>query len=175
MSYNPVKYWSERDEPTKLNDVDDELASFIDMYVESASSILDVGYGMGRTFSLYPNVPITGIDFVDRYCPEAVKEAQQHGLDFRHIRHDINQDFPFFNNQFSHCLAIKVLLHLKNPSKAIVEMARTSEYVFISDIWNEEEIARHVFLHDYRTLLSDYRIRWWEKAGDHLNIIYSQS
>lgn len=175
MGYNPKKYWSQRQQPTKKQELPEGLEFFIGNYVKDANSILDIGCGTGRTFYLYPNqAQVVGLDFVDTYQDQVIEKASKHGFSFIYFRHDINNPLPFPDNHFTHCLVVKVLLHLKDPETAIKEFARVSRNVLISDVWREKEIARHVFLHDYKYLLKEYDVHWYDKYNDHLNIIYSK-
>jgi len=175
MGYDPDKYWNERVHPNKNGSLPERVQELLSDYVAGAGSILDAGCGAGRGFEYYPpDAEVTGIDFVDTYQDQITKKASSYEGSFVSFRHDLREPLPFHDGRFTHCLAVKVLMHIPDPEPTIEELARACDSVFICDTWDEDERAKHVTIHDYQKLLDDYIINWYEKIGSHLVIVYSK-
>ena len=161
MTYDPVKYWSERKEPNKYKSLQHWDLQVLKPLVDKAETILDYGIGTGRLMSLYRGKTVRGVDIVDTYKDECHKNAFKYAVKLKWSK-DI---------EGKHDLGVlsKVLLHMKDPKPIIKEMVKRCDKVFISTGVNLE--ADHCFNHDYKELLKGYDILYWDVTGNDLTIV----
>lgn len=152
MKYNSKQYWNERKNPNKYNHIFNYERDYIPPFVKDAKTVLDFGCGIGRTFPLYQNKEVTGIDFSSIYkdrCDPRMK----------HLVHDVHSEkLPFEDNHFDAGLLIKVTLHANNKElqTIIKEVGRVCKKVLIIAYGGgaKEKLAYHVFQHNYEAIIN---------------------
>lgn len=141
-------------------------------FLADAQSLLDFGVGTGRTFPAYPDIPVTGVDFVDTYQEFTTARAKEKRMDYNHVVWKNGNIMPFAAKQFSHAIVCKVLLHVKQPRGIIGELARIAERVLIIDTHAAAEKAQHVTVHNFAELLKNFTILNSETHNEHIIIEY---
>lgn len=93
--------------------------------LKSNNLALDVGSGYGfNSLALYDaRLKVTAVDKDTRRLTIAKKIASSLDKNISFQKEDLYQ-MPFKNNSFDICICFEVLEHLKNPQKALLEMAR---------------------------------------------------
>lgn len=174
MAYNAKKYWSARENPNSSPHIQHIERHIVPIFLSGVTSMLDFGVGTGRLFELYPGGSVVGMDFVDTYKDRAIKQAQRMNLNYFHCGYNPGEALPFENKYFDRAIASKVLLHIPHPEGIIAELARVAGKVLIIDTWNENQKAKHVFVHNYKKILNEYNISFYTRIDDHLTIIYEE-
>jgi len=176
--YNPFIYWKNRENPNRNCCPTNAERAFLAPEISIADSILDVGPGVGRMFSLYrPEVPICGVDISETYKHKAKAKAMAHGLNYEH---EVLLDFyktglPFERESFDLCIAVKVLLHVTPDQIDFImsEMARVATKVMITSKIGDDP-ADHVFNHNYREIIerNNLCIIEGDIIGNQIHLIY---
>lgn len=172
--YNSFEYWNERKEPNKYNHIMDYEKREITPFVKDCKTVLDFGCGIGRTFPLYEDKQVTGVDFSAIYKDRC--DAR-----YNHIVHNVHDsNLPFHKNTFDKGLLIKVLLHApENEVKTILkEVGRVcKEVMLISYYGNLDVLAPHVFKHEYIDIIKDlgFKVKYQKEIEDNqIVIVYSK-
>lgn len=168
--YNSKEYWNNRKDPNKYNHIMEYEQVSIVPFVKDADRVLDFGCGIGRTFPLYEDKQVTGVDFSSMYAERCDNRMS-------HIVHDVHsEDLPFKNDTFDVGLLIKVTLHAtdKEVRRIISEVGRVcNKVMIIAYNGNLEKLAPHVFKHDYLSIIKElgFSIVSYEDVEDNQTVI----
>ena len=158
--YDPIKYWSKRKRPNPYDHVRDIEIEDLKPFIDQAHVILDYGVGTGRLMPLYRGKIVRGVDIVETYRKECLRNAKDVIFTWsKEIEGGVDLG-----------VCTKVLLHEPNPKDIIDTLARHCNKVFISTAINQS--AQHVFNHDYMQLLGGYDIHLWNQHENELHIVY---
>lgn len=172
--YNSKEYWNERKDPNKYNNIMDYESREIPPFVKQAETVLDFGCGIGRTFPLYKDKEVTGVDFSSMYADRCDKRM-------KHIIHDVHEsNLPFKDDSFDVGLLIKVTLHATSMEvdRILSEVGRVCQKVMLIAYDGDlDKLAPHVFKHDYEDILIElgFNIEYSKLIEDNQRvIIYSK-
>jgi SAM-dependent methyltransferase len=177
--YDSKTYWNNRPNPNKGTKPEDVDRKFIPRFLTSGSNLIELGCGTGRMFEFYKGFEVTGVDFAEQYSKACFDKANEHGLKYRHIIHNVHERMlPFGPNEFDKGLLIKVLLHA-NPEECktiLKEMGHVcKEVLLISYNGTSEGLAPHCFSHDYEAIIKDlgFKINELTLNGNQIIINYA--
>lgn len=95
---------------------------------KAGDKVLDVGSGNGALTLLLarnlPDVQFTGVDITKALVEDARQQAQKLNLGNVAFQEGNALQLPFENNHFDATVCQTVLMHLADPTKAILEMSR---------------------------------------------------
>lgn len=163
--YDPIKYWSKRKRPNPYDHVRDIEIEELKPFVKYADTILDYGVGTGRLMPLYNGKMVRGIDIVDTYKKECIRNAVDNDVLLTWSRS--------VEGKFDLGVCTKVVLHEENPKEIIDTLARHCKRVFISTAIHTD--SEHCFTHDYMELLEDYDILLWNQHENELHVVYASN
>lgn len=161
--YNPVEYWSKRKKPNPYDDLQEWDLKVLKPLADKAFKILEYGVGTGRLMPLYSGKLVRVVDIVDNYKQELFDNAYKHKVKITWSKE--------MYGKYDLGVLSKVLLHMEDPKPIIDEMATRCDKVFISTGVNCD--AEHCFNHDYKELLKEYDILYWDLTGNDLTIVYA--
>lgn len=168
--YNSEKYWNERKDPNKYNHIMDYEQRVIPPFVKDGETVLDFGCGIGRTFELYKDKQVTGVDFSTIYANRCDKRMT-------HVVHNVHKKkLPFGDSHFDKGVMIKVTLHAtdKEVKRIISEVGRVCKEVMIIAYYGDLEVlAPHVFMHEYKDIIEElgFEVVKFEKIEDNQAVI----
>lgn len=164
--YNPVAYWNCRSNPNNVMGESPERvkfdAGYIKRNIEGNDPVLELGPGVGRTFSAFmPGSHVTTLDISSKYTKELSSIGQSLGLHLtqRYLNQPLDP-FPFDDMTFPVGVASQVLLHIPpNLIKhSLSELLRVCGKVVVITAYTHglsTNKAYHVFNHDYFSLCTD--------------------
>jgi hypothetical protein len=164
--YDPIAYWNSRPNPNNVQGESPERVNFDAGYIRRAiedfDPILELGPGVGRTFSAYnKGRHVTTLDISHEYAGKLSSVGQSLGL---HLNQcyltQIYDPFPFGDKEFSVGVASQVLLHIPPEfiRHSMSELVRVCEKVVIITAYTHgfpTKRGYHVFNHDYFGLCTD--------------------
>jgi ubiquinone/menaquinone biosynthesis C-methylase UbiE len=158
--YSALDYWNKRPNP---NNEAGESATrvqrdieYIREGVKGATTILEIGPGVGRTLNAYSSgQKITGYDVSRIYTERLMEKAKGLGLSLEMVYASADAEaFPFSDGQFDVGVSCQVFLHQKPAHLELLmsEMARVCKKVVVVS-GNYKRLGwfkhPHVFVHDY--------------------------
>jgi 2-polyprenyl-3-methyl-5-hydroxy-6-metoxy-1,4-benzoquinol methylase len=168
LGYNPKSYWNSREHPNTAENpgISQIEANYLLPKIASANSILEVGPGVGRLFSLYSSARISNISTVDistNYRDRALLAASSAGVHVKDFYlEDPLDNLPFGEATFDVGIAIHMLMHVpfENINHSMSELARCCKRVVvisaINKSWPRKGINHdkkwHCFAHDYKAI-----------------------
>ena len=166
--YDPVAYWNARKNPNSDSGLESARVRFDTEYIAAAvggaSSVFELGPGVGRTFDAYSSgQKITTLDLSKSYTDQLRRRAEASSIDLTmHFLDSALAEFPFCDGAFPIGVTSQVLLHVPpdNIEHTISELCRTcGKIVVISLFIHGKPVSgpwgRHVFNHDYPMLFSE--------------------
>jgi ubiquinone/menaquinone biosynthesis C-methylase UbiE len=166
MVYEPRKYWDKR--AVNYQEYLDKVhapggwsihqENFIREKIElyKPKSLLEIGFGTGRFFELYKEIPIVcGCEI----SPVMLMQAKSKGYNYPLILYD-GLNLPYRDDSFEMILSVEVLLHVRpgDIERLIRETIRvTKRFMLIITFYSEENVslAEHNFNHNYFKYFGD--------------------
>ena len=162
-NYDPITYWNKRKDPNSDAGREIGRVSFDTNYIRrntaSVDSVLELGPGIGRTFSSYdPGMQITTLDITRNYQEELARVARSAGLGLQqYFLADPREKYPFPDQEFDVGVSFQVFIHQPADifEHSFAEMARVCKKVIVSvgahcnTAKSQPHSAPHVFRHDY--------------------------
>jgi len=161
--YDPQSYWDKRAPSYRPHKAIGSEFDLIANYVKEnqPQSILEVGAGTGRIYNYLRGHGALGTDcaytMVDFSVPMMDRCFESTGI--RPDRWD-GETLPYADKSYDLVLSVNVALHV--PEHDILaflsEHLRVGKSIYLVSYWSgykKEEIAPHVFEHDYNDLLSE--------------------
>lgn len=164
--YEPYKYWNNRKDP---NNKEGRTLGFLETHIDfikkhtaGYKTVFELGPGVGRTFGAYEKgMKIKSLDLSKSYQNTIYNEAKKRGLKLdQHFLSNVDDDFPFIDNEFPVGVISQVLLHIppKYIYHTIKECLRICDRLVIITAYRHGEKTSnnsHCFNHDYVSIFSD--------------------
>lgn len=163
QGYEPKTYWSSRENPNNEQGEKKERIAFEQAYISAmtgdATSILDLGPGVGRLFGAYDSDSfITTLDISELYKEKIERRAEALELNVAQffLKEPLDR-FPFADGEFDVGVAFQVFIHQPPPifEAQFAEMCRVTRRFVIGSAISQNTVlsqkadASHVFAHDY--------------------------
>jgi len=168
--YDPIKYWNNRLNPNAPEGLTEKRVAFDTEYISSAVKglypILELGPGVGRTFSAYEKgCHITALDISKRYSYQLKEASLSLGLELeQYYLSAIHDPFPFGETTFKVGVASQVLMHIppEHLRHTLSELIRVCKKIVIITSYSHGFPVRfkkgpdlHCFNHDYFSLCTE--------------------
>jgi SAM-dependent methyltransferase len=167
--YDPVSYWKQREHPNTGTAPGISLPhrNYFSSNTVDATSVLELGPGIGRLFPLYKGMErVAALDLSRKYKDHAKNAAHNTGVSLeQHFLEGAVEGYPFKDQEFDVAVASFVLLHVpfENIRHTLTELSRVSKKVIVFDgddpNWPATEAERkpssHCFRHNHGNLCEE--------------------
>jgi 2-polyprenyl-3-methyl-5-hydroxy-6-metoxy-1,4-benzoquinol methylase len=178
-NYDPYQYWSEREHPNTSSEpgISPIEAEYLLQRLAHAGTLLELGPGVGRLFSLYKAIrKIHTLDLSMRYQSRARAAASSAGIFIQdHYLSSPLQKFPFDDQSFDLGIASHVLMHIPFGmiEHAMTELARCCKRVVVISAthryWPQRGDTHdpkwHCFAHDYKALCDSIGFEYYAETS----------
>lgn len=189
--YQPEVYWNKRRHPNTQADAPITGAdqNFFYPLIRAASSILEIGPGVGRLFPLYTSHgAITTLDVSKNYASRARAAADAAGVAVQAAYVErADQRYPFADATFDLGVTALVFQHIPfdTIAHAMTEAARVCDRVAVRCSINTQWPKRgdafdpqaHCFLHDYPALCRELGLTlmlYDDRSSGSVNVVYTR-